>query len=453
MARTRTTKKLAQRIDLSYFQRPNPMRRLQFALSVAIPALALLWILVAGIAGNRRVYYAGRLSRSHAVLTDQCGACHLTVLGAFRRHAADKACLACHDGPAHQVNQVFTPSCVSCHVEHRGEVRLAVMNDGNCVSCHGNLKIRGGGARVGISISSFAADHPQFPALRPGRKDPGTIKLNHFVHLRADLKGPRGPVQLECGDCHRPAAVQEAWRFGDGQARAVSAASVPSRELATTRRERMAPPNYAQNCSACHLLQFDKRFAQGAPHDKPDIVHAFVVKKFQEYIAANPAELRVVREPDRNIPGKPIPPLVRVLTPAQWIAERTGEAETLLWKKTCNECHALSFAAGAALPSVAASNITARWLPGARFDHDAHRGFSCTSCHAGAPASRETADILIPGIATCRDCHAPGENHAESRCFGCHTYHDWSKRKEVRPSFSVPGLHSESQGTEKQSGR
>ena len=94
MARTRTTKKLAQRIDLSYFQRPSPMRRMQFLLSIALPAAVLLWLMGTGIAGNRRVYYAGRLSRSHAVLTDQCETCHLTVLGAFRRHASDKACVA-----------------------------------------------------------------------------------------------------------------------------------------------------------------------------------------------------------------------------------------------------------------------------------------------------------------------------------------------------------------------
>ena len=453
MARTRTTKKLAQRIDLSYFQRPNPMQRLRFALSIGLPAAALLWVFGAGVAGNRRVYYAGGLSRSHAVLTNQCGACHLSVAGAFRKHAADRACLACHDGPAHQVNQVFTPACVSCHVEHRGDVRLSATTDASCVSCHGNLRTRGGTTSFAASISSFSGDHPQFALLRSGRRDPGTIKLNHFVHLRPDLRGPSGTVQLDCGDCHRPAGVREAWRFGDGQLRAVNAASGLNRELSRAERERMVPPKYAQNCSACHLLQFDKRFAEGVPHDKPEIVHAFVVKKFLEYIAAHPAETRVVREPDRNLSGKPIAPLVRVLTPAQWIAERTAEAETLLWKKTCKECHALSFAAGAAQPSVVPSNITTRWLTGARFDHDAHRGFSCKSCHAGAPTSKETADILIPGIATCRTCHAPGENHAESRCFECHTYHDWSKRKEVRPTFNQPGLRSELPVTEKPSGR
>jgi transcription elongation factor Elf1 len=78
----------------------------------------------------------------------------------------------------------------------------------------------------------------------------------------------------------------------------------------------------------------------------------------------------------------------------------------------------------------------------AKFDHDAHRGFTCVSCHAKALTSTESSDILLPGIATCKTCHAPGPAHADSRCSECHTYHDWSKRKEVAPKFTVPALRS-----------
>ena len=37
------------------------------------------------------------------------------------------------------------------------------------------------------------------------RVDAASIKLNHKVHLKPDLKGPKGPVQLACRDCHLPA--------------------------------------------------------------------------------------------------------------------------------------------------------------------------------------------------------------------------------------------------------
>jgi ribosomal protein L40E len=54
----------------------------------------------------------------------------------------------------------------------------------------------------------------------------------------------------------------------------------------------------------------------------------------------------------------------------------------------------------------------------------------------------ESSDILLPGIKTCQKCHAPGPDHAESRCFECHTYHDWSKRKEMAPKFILPALRT-----------
>jgi transcription elongation factor Elf1 len=88
------------------------------------------------------------------------------------------------------------------------------------------------------------------------------------------------------------------------------------------------------------------------------------------------------------------------------------------------------------------ARTTVQWMPHAKFDHDAHRGFACVGCHEKSLGSTETSDVLLPGIATCKTCHAPGPEHAESRCFECHTYHDWSKRKEVKPAFMLPALRT-----------
>jgi len=232
-----------------------------------------------------------------------------------------------------------------------------------------------------------------------------------------------------------------------------------------TGRELMAPVKFANACAACHLLAFDKRFDYGVPHDKPEAVHVFLAGVFREYIAAHPGEARVQRDPGRDLTGKPLPPAVRVLTPGQWVTERTAEAEDLLWRKTCKQCHTLTSFANSLrrkielssapesdarkisiisgeLPDIAAANITLRWMPHAKFDHGAHEGFTCESCHAKALTSTESSDILLPGIATCKTCHAPGPEHAEARCFECHTYHDWSKRKEITPKFTLPALRT-----------
>jgi hypothetical protein len=448
--RTRTTKKLAQRIDLDYFKRPHPLRHWRFLLSAALPALAVVWLAWYGLRSDRRVYSAGSLSSAHAVLTKQCASCHVTQAGFFSEKVADQKCLACHDGSIHHAAQTFTPSCVSCHTDHRGPMRLAATSDAACTQCHANLSTRGASTNFARNVDSFEGDHPEFAALRAGRGDPGTIQLNHYRHLQPNLLGPNGSrVQMVCTDCHRSAAdANAAWPYGDPQSRSGTPPVVPASATkpdvppSTPSRAFMAPGTYARTCAACHSLQFDKRLADAVPHDTPEVIHPFVVAKLQTYIATHPTELRVPRDPSRDLPEKPIPADYRLLTPAQWMAERTAEAEQLLWRKTCKQCHTLTFAEGTTLPKVAPSNITARYMPHAKFDHSQHGLVSCSSCHASATTSQQSSDLLLPGVATCRSCHHSGTEAAESRCFECHTYHDPAQHRPMHSNFSLKELVS-----------
>ena len=453
MARTRTTKKLAQRIDLNYFKRPTQLKRARVLLSVGLSALALIWIAWHGFARDSRVYSSGRMSKAHAVLETKCSACHVQTAGMFSAKASDAGCLSCHDGPIHHTSQIGAVSCATCHAEHRGRVNLVAASNASCATCHGDLRKSSSTSHFSSRIYSFEAGHPEFAAVREDAQDPGTIRVNHAIHMKPIRRGPNGPnVQLECGDCHQAAAATVRWPYADAkytsaknnysmqdELLAVNSAGLP-RPTPVSGREMMAPVKFANACAGCHLLTFDKRFDEGVPHDTPEVVHAFLLRKFGEYIAGHPTETREVREPGRDLSGKPLAPAVRMLTPAQWVAERTAEAEDLLWRKTCKQCHAL--AAGQGLPQIAPAKTTLQWMPHSRFDHDAHRGFSCTSCHEKALTSTESSDVLLPGIATCKACHAPGPEHAESRCFECHTYHDWSKRKEIKPTFTLPALQT-----------
>jgi hypothetical protein len=456
----RTTKTVAKRIDLNYFKRPSPWRRWRFALSVALPCLAVAWLAAYAVARNNHAYSAGKMSPSHAVLTKQCGACHISQAGFFRAAAADQACLSCHDGPIHHADQTFTPSCASCHVEHRGRMRLAATADASCTQCHADLRTTGATTSFAKDITAFTSDeHPEFRPLRAGFRDPGTIKLNHAIHLKANLIGPNNTrVQLGCDDCHRANAADQSWRFGAAPAAqsqpsssiAANATTAEMMPVSTARvfgppsyspaRAYMQPISYAKHCIACHPLLFDKRFTDSVPHDTPEVIHAFLVKRYTDYIAMHPAELRETKS-TIALPAKPVPVSPRVYTPQEWVNTRVGEAELLLWAKTCKQCHAVSpvpsrppgpMAKPAALPMVAKSNIPVRWFPDARFDHEAHRAWTCTTCHARATTSKETADILVPGEKTCEQCHHAGADAAEARCFECHTYHDWNKEKQVK---------------------
>src|SRR2546423_14456366 len=118
MARTRTTKTVAQRIDLNYFKKPTPFKRANLWLAILAPALALVWIGIHFWRSDNRVYSSGRLSEAHAVLEKECGACHVRQAGGFSATAADSACLACHDGPTHHASSINNQlACAECHTE------------------------------------------------------------------------------------------------------------------------------------------------------------------------------------------------------------------------------------------------------------------------------------------------------------------------------------------------
>jgi hypothetical protein len=482
VARTRTTKKLAQRIDLNYFKRPTPLKRAKFWLSLLLPLFALIWIAERVIFKDSRVYSSGRLSEPHAVLERECSTCHLQQAGAFSAKAADSACLDCHDGPAHHPSLVSAPDCATCHTEHRGRVNIRAASNEACTRCHKDLRKSLPDSFYASGINSFQGSHPEFAAFRRDGpnygRDFGGIKLNHAIHMKPIRRGPNGPdVQLQCGNCHHTAAAAPDLTYSDFSYRAARVSYkdtdevrlIPPGALRSPKplsgRELMAPVKFADACAGCHSLAFDKRFDFGVPHDEPRVVREFLQKRFQEYISVHPDELRAVRDPDRDLTGKIILPKFRILTPAQWVTEQTDRAEELLWRKTCRQCHAVMYTfveehrtpeeitrwlraalesktGVKPLPQIGYALTSVQWMPHAKFDHGKHDGFTCVSCHAKAMTSTEASDILLPGIETCKTCHATGPEYAESRCFECHTYHDWSKRKEVTPKFTLPALRS-----------
>ena len=168
MARTRTTKTVAQRIDLNYFKRPTPFKRAKLWLAILAPVIALVWVGFHFFGHDNRVYSSGRLSEAHAVLEKECAVCHVRQGGGYSATAANSACLACHDGPAHHVSNTNRKlACSECHVEHHGRVRLVATRNQSCAQCHGDLSIANGASRYARHIRSFTDGHPEFAALRP----------------------------------------------------------------------------------------------------------------------------------------------------------------------------------------------------------------------------------------------------------------------------------------------
>ena len=421
--RLRTAKQRAERIDLYYFTRATGMRRWRYVLSAAVPLAVALWVSVGAAGGSRKAYSAGPVSTAHAFAELRCEVCHAksgATLG-FRAHTTEKACLTCHDAPTHAANMTPAPACAACHQEHRGRVAIATTDDRFCVQCHGALQTTTGTLTVAGTVGGFPDRHPEFAASGANREDPGRIRFNHAVHLKEGLRGPQGAETLACASCHQPQAAAGAAR--------------PKRAPVTGL---MAPIAYAQHCARCHTLFFDERIETAAPHAKPAEVRAFVMQALVGYIQANPGDVSTpesgIRRIPLNFPRAPEPPARNA---AEWVSRRAAADERILWNKTCVECHERETAAPAAdgLPVYAASQIPARWMPRAAFDHAPHRLVRCQDCHA-ADASARTSDVLMPTQAVCASCHS-ATGRAESRCFECHRYHDWAKSHPVAPSFSV----------------
>jgi hypothetical protein len=353
--RSRSTKKLAQRIDLNYFKRVYPIPRWQRNLSLGFLGIAALWLGWDALAGKQRAFSAGPLAHSHTLLTNNCAACHVNRASVGRK-VTDAACLACHDGPIHNAEQISTPACADCHAEHKGSARLASVRSEACAGCHADLKTKTGRTTFATNVGSFESAHPEFAALR--NRDPGTIRMSHQVHMAENLRGPRGAVHLTCSDCHAR---------DQGQ---------------------MLRIDYAKHCAACHPLIIDPRIPEPVPHDKPRVVADFVAQyALQHPQSPRPAQLAwktcdqchtmTLTNPAALANPAALPEIAPSQIPARWFRHALFDHD-VHQMLVCTECHAR------ALTSTVSSDVL---IPGID---------TCRKCHQG---SADAAD------SNCSECH------------------------------------------------
>jgi hypothetical protein len=371
----------------------------------------------------------GALSSVHHGLEDQCEACHVEPFVAVR----DQTCLACHEdigdhaaqprqavarGPlagfdkvqwdvAHAFSKPGPGACTDCHTEHEGAGRMEPTRERFCADCHGTLDARLTDTALG-NASDFGKAHPQFQAVlttERGQQRPVRVSLAdhprqwnglrfpHEMHLSRTngvaqmarrLGTGRGYGEpLECADCHRPTA--------DGV--------------------RFLPVDMENDCESCHSLVYDK-----VGSTFRTLRHGNIEQMRADLLAL---DARAPRDAGRRRPGQ-FGTLYR--------ANFGGPGAALLAramseKGLCGECH--TPAGGRGSLAVMPVTQTARYMIHGWFDHEDHKQEQCSSCHA-ADRSDSAGDLLLPGIAQCRDCHQ-GETaqkaEVPSSCAMCHSYH------------------------------
>jgi hypothetical protein len=453
---TKRQKFRAQRIDHDYHAKPHAWRSRMKLLSILAPLFALAAVgAYAVLPSGERLFLPGHVSTKHASFADRCAECHEQGAGPGKWGAVtDAKCVACHDGPLHSTRQAYhglnamdyqvveiknvngkeikevkqlkveNASCASCHSEHHDNIRLTEIHDRHCTQCHSNLPQYINDKNPPLAadkIHSFSDGHPDWDAL--GQPDQAKVKFGHALHMTKKKAGAQ--TTLQCSDCHEP----------------------------DNSRAYMKPVLYSKHCQECHPLDVKVSDVVGTvrlPHEDVKTVRDFVKASFSDAIikaggtapgkeSPNPAYDKLNRiqkqSNDRKKDDDPtkIPKTIKdkdPRPPEKWVADNIDDAMKIIYAgadlegekaaatSSCYYCH---MAVDKKIETVAPTKIPEIWLPRSIFDHEVHRVLTCVSCHTNSASSTKTADVMLPNIKSCQDCHHP--TGARSGCNECHLYH------------------------------
>lgn len=419
-------------------------RPMAWVFGLAILAIFLIWPiwsfnqtppkltpdqLASGYRHIGETWSSGPLSRAHAKLARNCKVCHTEAFVAV----PDTACRACHTtiddhADPHRLaltrpqpvgRAAFERSvaehfgrmsgrCVDCHSEHSGPQAMPAALV-SCTACHADLKSKLPDTALG-NASDFARHHPQFaPKVmttpgdyprfttisldHPGTAQNSGLRFPHALHMSrsggvARMQASLGRPSLGCAGCHAPD---------------VSGA-------------RFKPVEMERNCAQCHSLAFDRQggTVRNLPHGDAARVIAFI----RASGARAPSPLLAT---GRSRPG--------LIAPTAITSSSADARVRAAFSPhgACADCHIVLW------PSQTGNDYgivpvreQLRFMPRGRFDHKAHAKSSCASCHREALTTDDPRVLMLPGIATCRQCHGASDAtgpKAPSTCVTCHGYH------------------------------
>ena len=374
---------------------------------------------------NSETWSPGPLSNVHRFIGRDCARCHTAPF----QPVQNAACLHCHvnlaahadSDAALSVADLHQARCSACHQEHMGNPALIGTDDRTCTDCHANPHGRMGGSSL-PAVKDFASDHPQFrvallqldtdwrASTRPASLDePGLtrvagLKFPHDVHLTpGGVKRSDGSLEnTNCATCHLPDPGKVGFK----------------------------PITYAAQCQRCHVLSFEPGDPGTLlPHGNAQAAWQFLQGYYSRLALAGgvhdadaPAAVAGYRAP-----GQPLSGSAREAALGWADGKATSVGREVFTYRLCVGCHQVRDApAGAAAPWQIAPVVQQdHWFPAAAFNHGAHATMSCDSCHA-ARRSKTNAEVLMPKIATCRECHAANTAsgmQVSSSCITCHAFH------------------------------
>jgi hypothetical protein len=213
-------------------------------------------------------------------------------------------------------------------------------------------------------------------------------------------------------------------------------------------RRYVKPIVYENHCARCHALNAALvgvfagdlkaaavKFSETPlPHREPAVVRAVLRDRLVAFAQQHKLVLR------QGAPSVPRPLPWQPVTEVQWswASDQVKKTEAVLfmnkqWGKHekltgCSHCH-IENGQRDGLPVYQKTLIPERWYRHSVFNHGSHRTMACVDCHdknaAGVKVahSETTADILLPTLQTCQQCHK-GPGAARNACVECHRYHE-----------------------------
>lgn len=378
--------------------------------------------------GSDASWNPGELAGAHQPFANNCKTCHSD---SFAR-VQDKDCKACHLGMGDHVNKQLghvagleEVRCASCHRDHKGadglKQQISHYFMGECSACHKDIKAHLPTTQT-ENVSDFAKGHPEFRAQfmagltangdalvkrqrlsgKTTLQEQRGLKFPHDVHLDPrGVRGPQGLVKTDCGSCHVPDSSGVNFK----------------------------PVSMEKHCQSCHELRFEIAAPERqVPHGNVDNVIT-TMREFYSYLAINHVVLNRPGQDTgaRAIPGKAEPGQLRLNGNADVERQVQIAAQEIFERTTCFSCHEIKRTDTAGKPSweVAPVQAAPAWMPKAKFSHDSHEMTNCSTCHASKD-SKSAQDVLMPGIETCRGCHAgaaPERRKIVSNCGMCHGFH------------------------------
>lgn len=363
----------------------------------------------------------GPLSGGHSMFGSKCSVCHQRTF----RAVSDNVCVECHkqvkqhlvknDVHADAMNSMH---CTGCHPDHNGVKGLLRHDSSQCTVCHDDIKAKKATTKL-ANIHDFGTDHPPFRiTLQDGKNavrvrqdekeklvEKSGLKYSHQVHLdKKGISSPQGDTIMACQDCHK---VDE------------TGAHFASMTMQKTCQQ-----------SRCHTLNFTEPVEGDVPHGSEREVMNTLREYYAKHLIDSPAEDAAA---------------CTLLRGAGNVAKRTLEcandlarkyAAATLFRKDgknleCGECHEIEPGGDNDVPwKVASLHINRDYQPGAVFAHAKHDTVSCTECH-DKMNSKISADIAMPTIEKCRECHAgkrPAKGKIRSDCDSCHQFHQYDKK-------------------------